>query len=78
MIDIILAAYNGRQYLKEQLDSILEQDYRDFRLIIRDDASNDGTLELLNMYSVLYPDKIQLFEGSEASGSAKNNFFITD
>jgi glycosyltransferase involved in cell wall biosynthesis len=76
MIDIILAAHNGRQYLKEQLDSILEQDFTDFRLIIRDDASNDGTVELLNMYSALYPDKIQLLDGSEASGSAKNNFFI--
>ena len=33
-IDIILATYNGEKYLKEQLDSIFNQSYTNFRLLI--------------------------------------------
>lgn len=75
-IDIIMATRNGRQYLKEQIDSILNQTFTDFRLIIRDDASSDGTVDLLSMYQTLYPDKIKIVGDGTASGSAKNNFFL--
>ena len=36
-VDILLATYNGENYIKEQLDSILNQTYTDFRLLISDD-----------------------------------------
>ena len=75
-IDIIMATMNGRQYLKEQLESLLGQSFTDFRLLVRDDASSDGTAELLNMYAALYPDKIKLVGDGTASGAAKNNFFL--
>ena len=37
-IDILLATYNGEKYLKEQIDSILNQTYTNIRLIISDDC----------------------------------------
>ena len=49
-IDIILATYNGEKYLKEQLDSILNQTYTNFRLLISDDCSQDSTKEILKEY----------------------------
>jgi glycosyltransferase involved in cell wall biosynthesis len=57
-IDILLATYNGELFLKEQLNSILNQSYKDFTLIIRDDGSTDKTVEIVNNYISQYPDKI--------------------
>lgn len=46
-IDILLATYNGARFLPEQLQSLLDQTHRDWRLIVRDDGSTDGSLELV-------------------------------
>lgn len=50
-IDILLATYNGETFLAEQLDSILNQTYQDFNLIISDDNSNDATVKILDKYA---------------------------
>ena len=49
-IDILLPTYNGEKYLKEQLDSILNQTYKNIRLIISDDCSKDTTPQILEEY----------------------------
>ena len=50
MVSIALATYNGEQYLKEQLDSILEQSYTDIEIIACDDCSTDSTPKILEEY----------------------------
>lgn len=47
---ILLASYNGEKYIKEQLDSIINQTYKNWELIIRDDGSKDETVTILNKY----------------------------
>ena len=42
---ILMATYNGQKYLKCQLDSIIQQTYRNWQLIIRDDCSKDNTVK---------------------------------
>ena len=37
-VDILLATYNGEKYLRSQLDSILSQTYKNFRLLVSDDC----------------------------------------
>ena len=49
-IDILLATYNGEKYLKEQIESILNQTYSNIRLIISDDCSTDKTKEIIKEY----------------------------
>ena len=49
-IDILMATYNGEKYLEEQIESILNQTYSNFRLIISDDCSTDRTCEILKEY----------------------------
>ena len=49
-IDILMATYNGEKYLKEQIESILNQTYQNFRLIISDDCSTDRTREIIKEY----------------------------
>lgn len=50
MVSIALATYNGERFLKEQLDSILEQSYTDIEIIACDDCSTDSTPQILEDY----------------------------
>lgn len=59
MIDILMATFNGAKFLEEQIRSLLAQTYQDWNLIIRDDESNDGILDIIKKYTSLYPDKIR-------------------
>jgi len=49
-IAVLLSAYNGEKYLKEQLDSLLKQSFSNFDLFIRDDGSTDSTRKILHEY----------------------------
>lgn len=50
-IDILLATYNGEKYVAEQIESILNQTYKNFNLIISDDNSSDNTSKILEEYA---------------------------
>ena len=50
MVSIAMTTYNGEKYLSQQIDSILNQTYDDFELIICDDCSSDGTRGILESY----------------------------
>ncbi|MBX8463384.1 glycosyltransferase, partial [Enterobacter sp. RIT637] len=41
IVDVIVAIYNGEKHIKEQVCSILNQTYRDIRVLVRDDGSTD-------------------------------------
>ncbi len=73
MITVLLATYNGEAHLCAQLDSLLAQSYKDFRIVIRDDGSSDGTVDIINRYAKENPEKISIAIG-EPTGSACGNF----
>ena len=50
-VSIIVPNYNHKAYLAERLESIRSQTFRDFELILMDDASTDGSLELLRKFA---------------------------
>jgi glycosyltransferase involved in cell wall biosynthesis len=50
-VAVLLPTFNGERFLKEQLDSLLNQEGVDLKVYIRDDASTDRTIEILNKYS---------------------------
>lgn len=50
-IDVLLATYNGEKYVAEQIESILNQTYKNINLIISDDCSKDRTPEILKKYA---------------------------
>lgn len=54
LISVALATFNGKKYLRDQLDSIYNQTYKNIEVIVSDDASNDQTIELLNEYKSKY------------------------
>lgn len=65
-IAILLSTYNGQPFIKEQLDSIFQQSYQNFTIYVRDDASSDATVNILNEYksqlSQLQQDKLIIIE----------------
>lgn len=75
MIFILLAAYNGERYIGKQIDSILGQSYKNFRLVIADDGSTDQTYTLAKEYEKKYPGKVNVYRNEIPTGSAKGNFF---
>ena len=50
-ISVILTSYNHEKFIREAIDSVLNQTYTDFELIIWDDASIDNSWEIINSYS---------------------------
>ncbi|MBQ3538524.1 MAG: glycosyltransferase family 2 protein [Bacteroidaceae bacterium] len=48
MVQVLMSTYNGMQYIREQLQSIYAQQGVDLSLLVRDDGSTDGTLQLLD------------------------------
>ena len=57
-IDILLSTYNGEKYLEEQINSIVNQSYNGWRLVIRDDGSKDGTWEIIRKFAKMHPSRI--------------------
>ena len=53
-VQVLLSTYNGEAYLKEQLDSILNQKNVAVKLFVRDDGSSDGTVDILRAYAALH------------------------
>ncbi|RJP58329.1 MAG: glycosyltransferase [Ignavibacteriales bacterium] len=51
MISVILPVYNGEKYLREAIDSVLNQTFSDFELLILNDGSTDSTEEVVKSYS---------------------------
>lgn len=58
---ILLSSYNGADHIREQIESILSQTYKDISLYVRDDGSTDGTVDILNEYEK--EGKLILYKG---------------
>ena len=71
---ILLAAYNGAAYLRQQLDSILAQDYPHWHLILSDDTSSDETPEIMGQFAAAFPKKVTLYRSGHRFGNAQDHF----
>lgn len=69
---VLLSTYNGEKYLREQLDSLVNQELKSTKILIRDDGSKDSTLDILEEYKNKY-NFIEYYKG-ENKGPAKSFF----
>lgn len=76
MITIIMAVYNGQEYIREQLESLKDQTYTEWRLVIRDDRSSDKTAEIVKKFSDEVEQEVIFKVNEKPSGSSKNNFAL--
>lgn len=71
-IAILMATYNGKKFLGEQIDSILSQSNRQWHLYIHDDGSTDGTVELLSNYTNKFPEQVTVMDYPTQGGALQN------
>lgn len=71
-VSIAMATYNGRRYLLPQLQSLAYQSKLPDELVVCDDASNDGTPELISEFAKLAPFEVKLYINDKNLGFIKN------
>ena len=57
MFSVICPTYNSSSFVAKTLDSILNQQFSNYEIILSDDGSTDDTLKILEKYSILFQEK---------------------
>lgn len=74
-VQVLMSSYNGEKYIKEQIESVLNQQGVNVQLLIRDDGSKDQTLSILGEYSLL--DNVHIIKG-ENVGAGRSFAILID
>lgn len=74
-ICILLSTYNGEKYIKELLNSVLNQSVNNYKTLVRDDGSIDHTQELLNEFKSNFPDVIFSIKDNKGNLGPRDSFF---
>lgn len=69
-VSVIIPAYNGDRYLAEAIDSVLEQTYRDYEIIVVDDGSTDNTAQVARQYG----NRVRYLSQKNQGVAASRNF----
>ena len=69
VVTVLMSVYNGEKYLREAIDSILEQSYRDFEFVIYDDCSTDSSAAIIESYG----DERIVFRRNESNQGLTRN-----
>jgi glycosyltransferase involved in cell wall biosynthesis len=72
LVSIVMPVYNGERYIKEAIESILDQTFEDFELIIVNDGSNDKTLQIIKQYAAK-DERIKVISRQNKGVSASRN-----
>ncbi len=70
LVSVILPAYNAEKYIRQAIESVLIQNYRNFELVIINDGSTDGTEEIVRSYK---DDHIRYFKQANRGLAATHN-----
>lgn len=73
-VSVVMCTYNGKQFLREQMDSILAQDYPLHEIIVQDDRSTDDTWDILQTYAKAHPGLFKLFRNDESNWGSTATF----
>lgn len=72
LVSVAVVTYNQRDFLRECLESILAQDYPAVQIVVADDASTDGTAEMLAQYDVRHPGTFKILSAKKNKGVTAN------
>jgi len=72
-VDILMATYNGEKFISEQIESIINQTYENWRLLIRDDGSTDNTIDIIKKH-VKNDGRIKLIQDNKGNLGIVKNF----
>jgi glycosyltransferase involved in cell wall biosynthesis len=71
-LSVAMCTYNGELFLREQIESILQQSSNVDEIIVSDDASTDGTRQILSEYQHKFPKIFRVYFHSDNHGTVKN------
>lgn len=78
MISICIPTYNQTIYLEKLMQSIVEQDYQDFEVVVSDDSTTVDVSNLIENFKEKLPGKIRYYRNSPPLGSPENwNYAIS-
>lgn len=72
MISVAMCTFNGEKYIKEQIESIINQSLVPDEIVICDDCSKDNTLNIIKETLDNWPGKVQLVVNEKNLGYRKN------
>lgn len=75
-VAVLLSTYNGEKYLREQLDSLINQSNTKVRIFIRDDGSSDSTTDILNEYSDKFESIVFVNKGKNENLGVKDSYLF--
>lgn len=73
LVSVAIITYNQKEFLRECIESCLNQDYQNFEIVVADDGSSDGTHEMLLGYEDKYPSIFKLILSVENKGITANS-----
>lgn len=71
-VSVIVITYNHRRFIEDAIQGVLNQTYTDYEVIITDDASTDGTGDIIREYANKFPDRVKMLLGETRVGIAGN------
>jgi glycosyltransferase involved in cell wall biosynthesis len=71
LVSVVLGTYNGEKYLKEQIDSILQQTYSNIELVVTDDCSTDNTPTILREFADRH-ENVRVYFNEKNLGFVRN------
>ncbi|RLB60286.1 MAG: glycosyl transferase family 2 [Deltaproteobacteria bacterium] len=77
IISVIIPCYNSERFLRQTLDSVLQQTYTDWEIIAVNDGSTDGTQDLLDEYRERSPEQIRFYVTENQGVSAARDLGTT-
>lgn len=75
-VTIIIPVYNAQKYLRKCLDSLLNQTYQNYEVLMVNDGSTDRSAEILEEYADNYKDKFKLFHKENGGQSSARNLAL--
>lgn len=76
LVTVLLATYNGEKYVDQQIQSIINQTHKNWRILISDDISTDDTRSVIQSFVKKHPERIEIVENIKGFGGACANFFF--
>lgn len=73
LVSVAVVTYNQRRFLDECIRSVLAQDYPNIEIVVADDGSTDGTVDLLHRYDAAHPGKFRLVLSDRNRGITPNS-----
>ena len=77
-VDVLVTTYNAEPFISKTLDSLIDQTYNDYTILINDDFSSDRTVEIIKQYANAFPGKISLEVNTKNLGATRNAQRVLD